>query len=66
MEVLAAVAACPSRGAVLPHRLQPEGCGCGELSACASGRGKRPEGASLEDCVRCRWTLSHPDPEGTS
>jgi hypothetical protein len=55
--ILAAIAACPHRGDVLPLSRQPylNGCrGCGELTECRAGKGKRSEGASTEDCVRCR------------
>ncbi len=47
------VAACPEQGGVLPHRLQAEGCGCGELSACRAGKGRAPGRVSLADCLAC-------------
>jgi len=49
--VLDAVAACPDRGATLPHSRQPE-CGCAELTECRAGC-KRPAAVTLEACVRC-------------
>lgn len=54
--VLAAVAACPDRGSVLPAALQPEGCsGCAELTECRAGRGATPGRVTLEECVACRF-----------
>jgi hypothetical protein len=50
--LLAAVAACPSRGAVLSHTLQPE-CGCHELTECRKGRGLTPGQVTLRDCLAC-------------
>ena len=55
--VLVAVRTCPDRGSVLPHSVQPE-CGCAELTACRAGLGRAGAGAvSLEECVRCRFTM---------
>ena len=57
--LLAEVRDCPHRGPVLPLSQQPyaaEGCArCGELSACAAGKGNTPGRVTLEDCVRCRY-----------
>jgi glycosyltransferase involved in cell wall biosynthesis len=47
------VVACPDRGPVLPHSLQPEGCRCGELSECRAGRGKISGRVTLKDCLAC-------------
>lgn len=57
---LAAVASCPHRGPSLPVALQPysRGCKCPELWECSAQKGARPEGASLEDCVRCRLAVA--------
>lgn len=60
-QVLLAVRTCPDRGSVLSHTVQPE-CGCAELTACHAGlgRGRAGVGAgavSLEECVRCRFTM---------
>ena len=57
--LLVAVRTCPDRGSVLPHSVQPE-CGCAELTACRAGLGRAGAGAgavSLEECVRCRFTM---------
>ena len=49
------VVSCPHRGDVLPHRLQPEGCGrCGELTACDLGKGANPAGVTLGECLVCK------------
>jgi hypothetical protein len=53
-ELLARVRDCPDRGPVLPHTLQAEGCRCGELTACAAGRGRTPGRVTLRDCLECR------------
>jgi hypothetical protein len=50
--LLEAVASCPSRGGVLPHRIQPE-CGCGELNECHEGRGLIAGRVALRDCLAC-------------
>ncbi len=50
--VLANVAACPQRGRILPHTLQPE-CGCAELTECLAGRGHHPGRVTVRDCVAC-------------
>jgi hypothetical protein len=49
-----AVNACPHRGPVLPVSMQPEGCGCGELSECRAGKGKVAGRVSLRDCLACK------------
>jgi hypothetical protein len=51
-DLLGAVATCPYRGGVLPHRLQAE-CGCGELSHCRAGCGAIPGRVTLRDCLAC-------------
>jgi hypothetical protein len=51
--LLARVSACEYRGPVLPHSLQPEGCGCGELTECRAGKGKVPGRVTLRDCLAC-------------
>jgi hypothetical protein len=49
---LALVAACPDRGSVLPHTLQPS-CGCAELTACRRGKGTVAGRVTLADCLAC-------------
>jgi hypothetical protein len=49
---LALVAACPDRGSVLPHTLQPA-CGCAELTECRRGKGMFPGRVTLRDCLEC-------------
>ena len=51
-DLLGAVATCPHRGSVLPHRLQAE-CGCGELTHCRAGRGANPGRVTLRHCLAC-------------
>lgn len=50
--LLPLVAACPDRGSVLPHALQPS-CGCAELTECRAGRGKRRGRVTLAECLAC-------------
>lgn len=49
-----AILACPDRGSVLPVSRQAEGCGCGELSECRAGKGKRPGAVTLAECIACK------------
>ena len=48
-----AVHACPHRGPVLPVSQQPE-CGCAELTECRAGKGIRPGGVTLRECLDCQ------------
>lgn len=50
--VLAAVAACPHRGSVLPVGRQPE-CGCAELTECRAGKGRRAGEVTRAECMEC-------------